>query len=429
MKKIVSAFIALLFLIGCSEEKNGDIPMELQENLPPLAFELISPAEGAEVDVYDITFEWESATDPENDIVTYDLYLYRDGASPLRIAQDINETSYTLDSRSVFNSTFGWYVVAKDGKERGQTTTPERNFTTRSVRAEQVSSEGTIALFSPRYASSGVYFKDRFLIINGFGDGIRGDVWSSRNYGRQWALETDLDNTGFERYAHSSVVFDDKIWIIGGYDTNPIGNIYSSTDGINWAEEDFEGSFGRRYEHTSVVFDNKIWVIGGYDDDIFLDDVVYWTGRSQDSWTVVSDGIQTPFDGIRGHSSVVFDDKIWVIGGTNRKGYVDEVWVTSDGRNWSESTNLPVMSAYHKSVVFDNKIWIIGGLTTSGPSNQVYYYDKTTSTWVAYEMPEAFRALYNHTVLTVDNKTPDDGIYVLGSFDGSKYSNEIWKLY
>ena len=430
MKKIVLTSVALLLLIGCSKEENIVSPEELQQNLAPLAFNLISPVEGAELDVYDITFEWEPAQDPENDNVTYDLYLYREQSSPVRIAQNLVETSYTLEDRSIFNTAFDWYVVAKDGITRStDVKTTERSFTTRNVEATQVTDGGAISSFSSRYAYTGVYFNDRFFVMNGFGDGAsRGDIWSSTDYGQEWSRQNDLTSTGFERHAHTSVIFNDRLYILGGYNNNrPIGDIYTSTNGIDWSQE--TESFSPRYEHTSVVFNDKIMVIGGYNDNLFLDDVMTWTGNERDPWETIASGVHTPFDGIRGHSSVVFDDQIWVIGGANRNGYLSEVWVSFDGRNWSQKRDIPMMSAYHKTVVFDNKIWIIGGLTDSGPSNQVYYYDKDTSVWASYEMPEEFRALYDHAVIVVNDRTPEDGIYILGSFDGRTYSNDVWKLY
>jgi N-acetylneuraminic acid mutarotase len=102
---------------------------------------------------------------------------------------------------------------------------------------------------------------------------------------------------------------------------------------------------------------------------------------------------------------------------------------SEDGINWMPGKDLPMMSAYHKSVVFDDKMWIIGGMTESGPSNQVYYYDKNTSMWMPYEMPMDFRPMYNHSVIVVDKGMREDGIYILGSYDGTNYIRGMWKMY
>ncbi len=66
-----------------------------------------------------------------------------------------------------------------------------------------------------------------------------------------------------------------------------------------------------------------------------------------------------PWNGRNGHQSVVFDNKIWVIGG----GYKNDVWSSPDGTNWIKVTAIAPRSVSlgHQSVVLDNKIWIIGG--------------------------------------------------------------------
>ncbi|MCB0374639.1 MAG: hypothetical protein KDD04_01845, partial [Sinomicrobium sp.] len=98
MKKIVFIFAPLLLLIGCSKEE-AVVPDELQQNRAPGAFALISPVAEAQTDILDITFEWEAAQDPDDDTVTYDLYLYRDGSSPERVAENLTGTSYVMESR------------------------------------------------------------------------------------------------------------------------------------------------------------------------------------------------------------------------------------------------------------------------------------------------------------------------------------------
>ena len=66
----------------------------------------------------------------------------------------------------------------------------------------------------------------------------------------------------------AGVVYDDKMWIIGG---NPAPNcthqkvkdVWYSNDGSNWTQATSNASFGCRSNHSAVVFDNKIYVIGG----------------------------------------------------------------------------------------------------------------------------------------------------------------------
>ena len=66
-------------------------------------------------------------------------------------------------------------------------------------------------------------------------------------------------------------------------------------------------------------------------------------------------------DGRYGHATVVFDNKIWLIGGND--GSQCDVWFSSDGIIWTESAKLSEITGimHHTLVIFDNKIWILGG--------------------------------------------------------------------
>ena len=85
-----------------------------------------------------------------------------------------------------------------------------------------------------------------------------------------------------------------------------------------------------------------------------------------------------------GHTSVTYnfngDDKMFVTGGYNRWNSTDlhlnDLWYSDNGASWTEA---PVSSTYpgrnqHSSVVFDNKIWVIGGYdSTASRLNDVWY--------------------------------------------------------
>ncbi len=73
------------------------------------------------------------------------------------------------------------------------------------------------------------------------------------------------------------------------------------------------------------------------------------------------------------HSSVVFDNKIWVIGGSFSPNPLNDVWSSTDGITWTEETASAEWGARisHRSVVFNNKIWRTGG----DPNiDEVWYY-------------------------------------------------------
>ncbi|MEM2618527.1 MAG: DUF2341 domain-containing protein, partial [Candidatus Hadarchaeales archaeon] len=134
-----------------------------------------------------------------------------------------------------------------------------------------------------------------------------------------------------------------------------------------------------RYSHTSVVFDNKIWVLGGYASSGYKNDV--WYSSDGINWTCATSAAS--WSARYGHTSVVFDNKIWVLGGYDSSGYKNDVWYSSNGTSWTCATSAASWSARcgHTSVVFDNKIWVLGGFTSGGVLNDVWYSSNGTS-WI-----------------------------------------------
>ena len=78
----------------------------------------------------------------------------------------------------------------------------------------------------------------------------------------------------------------------------------------------------------------------------------------------------------RNHTSLVYNNKMWVIGGYDAGGYKNDVWSSSDGITWTQQTSATSWTARnnHASLVYSNKMWVIGGWD-SGYKNDVWYTD------------------------------------------------------
>ena len=239
-----------------------------------------------------------------------------------------------------------------------------------------------------------VVFDKKMWIIGGFGAIWENSVYNSTN-GTTWTVVRANGATGgFDgRHRHTTVVFDEKMWIIGG--NNPIvgsrtnegahlNDVWNSTNGVTWNKvraNSAAGGFHGRFRHTSVVFDEKMWVIGG-NGLLFYNDV--WSSTDGKDWTLETDN--AGFSDRQSHQSVVFDNKMWVIAGDiNISGNVsnkDDVWSSTNGINWVESTATVRFSArkQHTSVVFNDgkseKIWVIGGSDDDGITNDVWSISK-----------------------------------------------------
>jgi len=63
------------------------------------------------------------------------------------------------------------------------------------------------------------------------------------------------------------------------------------------------------------------------------------------------------------HGVVVHDDKLWVLGGNAKDSWLNDVWSSPDGENWTEVTAAAPWSprSQHQCVVHDGRIWVVGG--------------------------------------------------------------------
>ncbi len=189
--------------------------------------------------------------------------------------------------------------------------------------------------------------------------------------------------SGPRRY-HSSVVVDGKIYVIGGSDYSfPNGGRFSSVEVIDtqnpsqgWQVLSNSLNIARE-GHSSVVVDGKIYVIGGRVDskwDSYLSSVeVYDTQNPSQGWQVLSNSLNMAR---AENSSVAIDSKIYVIGGresyssNDQTGFSVEFYDTQNpSQGWQVlNSSLNISRASHSSVAENGKIYVIGGISWSGNS-------------------------------------------------------------
>ncbi len=163
-------------------------------------------------------------------------------------------------------------------------------------------------------------------------------------------------------------------------------------DGVlDWTKEVDDAAWSNRWDHAAVVFDDKLWVMGGYDPtqrgdkDSYMEDV--WSSTDGKTWTLVT--ADAPWKGRRGHAVVVLDGKMFIFGGfvvdeeTNIRRNRNDVWSSTDGETWTEVTSSAGWGVRmnHAAVSDGTAIYLIGGANKG-----VNFYDdvwKTTDgiTW------------------------------------------------
>ena len=158
--------------------------------------------------------------------------------------------------------------------------------------------------------------------------------------------------------------------IVVDFDSSTGGFVKNFLDSfvIDWTEvlADGHSQWSQRYLHQCVVYDSKIWIIGGYNGSNFND--VYSSTDGSTWTTVLADG-HSQWSQRRSHQCVVHDSKIWIIGG-NAISYFNDVYSSTDGSTWTEvladGHSQWSQRRSHQCVVHDSKIWIIGGKAISG---------------------------------------------------------------
>ncbi len=285
---------------------------------------------------------------------------------------------------------------------------------------ENLSTAG--ANWTPRvYFTSLVYDNKMWVMGGNSGSGVYlNDVWYSTN-GANWTQAAN--NTSWSiRYDQTALVYDNKMWVMGGYNGSVyLNDVWYSTNGANWTCALANASWVIQGSYDSVVYDNKMWVIiGGY------------PGTGSKVW-YSTDGINwnqtasSPWPGRRSHTSVVYDNKMWVMGGSAgvRK---NDVWWTndtnfSDGQTWTNATVNAGWSprGAHASVVYDNKMWVMGGDSDSGLKNDTWY-STNGANWTQATANASWERRYGHSSVVYDNK-----MWVMGGVAyGPAIKNDVW---
>ncbi len=179
-------------------------------------------------------------------------------------------------------------------------------------------------------------------------------------------------------------VFNNKMWLIGGGTDCSIqggvkADVWSSTDGITWTEVLANPPFGTRWGCGTVVFNGKLWVIGGVVTGGFGNDV--WNSSDGVQWTQVT--AAAPFAAREDFGCVVFNGRIWVIGGDNSLGLaaMSDVWSSADGANWKREADFPSARAGASCVVFNGAIWVIAGGKATPAGGNAYYVNSYSDAW------------------------------------------------
>lgn len=306
----------------------------------------------------------------------------------------------------------------------------------------QLTAQAWSGPFGARMGHSTFVYNGLLWAVGGFGgwgpygsQHTMGDVWTSPD-GVTWTCVT----TGFgwaDRGYHTCAVLDGRIWTMGGLarfwsggifgQSAPgecVHDVWSSQDGMIWAKATADGGFDQwpeRAGHSALAFQNRLWVMGGWAFTPTATQVQHndvWYSTDGNVWTSAT--AAAGWSARHGHASVEFNGAIWVIGGNDGAQALGDVWQSSDGANWIQSTGGFPARQDHACVVFQNKIWIIGGRNGANLLNDVWS-SPDGANWTQETASAAFGARSLHGAVVFDNR-----IWVLAGHDGSANLGDVW---
>lgn len=245
---------------------------------------------------------------------------------------------------------------------------------------------------------------------------------------------------------HQSVAFNDQIWNLGGMDGEPVGRFHPlnsvSQDGMTWSNMDSVQVFGNRCDHAAIVYKNKLWVmggralvpgpIGGFGYRSIQD---IWSSSDGRTWDLVTAG---NFPGENGFAVVVFQNKLWSIGGLTDLHEPIGVWSSDDGVTWTQASGtspLPTVQG-HTALVYAGKLWVIGGNNENWERRGEVWNSDDGINWnkVAYKAP--FGTIAGHRSLVFADRMwviggmdffhlPADGDFS-GVYSNKSFARKIW---
>ena len=282
-----------------------------------------------------------------------------------------------------------------------------------------------------------VAFNDQLWIFGGWFnsyDAPPRDVWSSAD-GKNWTLVEQS-----APWKHSdlsmSVTYDGRMWFMGGWYNGRLpghsaGNeVWSSTDGKKWERATAAAEWTPRLASGLVVFQNKMWIIGGTENYYFGDaqslknDV--WSSTDGKHWK--QETADAGWSPRAYHQAVVLNDRIYVMGGGN---YVPEykafndVWMSKDGVHWEEVTGDAPWHArlWFSAVTYRDRMWVLGGWS-NGPSRNWgdVWYSSNGRDWQQLKSDVIWKERHEHSAFVFQNK-----IWLAGGH-AQPLSNEVWSL-
>ena len=170
-----------------------------------------------------------------------------------------------------------------------------------------------------------------------------------------------------------------------------------------------------------------MWVIGGETGtDVFVNDV--WSSSDGVNWTQATSSAN--FTARGGHSVVPFNGELWLIAGGDightdgaaSGTLTDEIWRSSNGVSWTPvSAGSRFAARYlHESIVHNNRMWVIAGSSNGNTTNEVWSTLDGIN-WIQATASASFSRRTSFAAVTHNNE-----MWVIGGYASDRF-NDVWR--
>lgn len=194
--------------------------------------------------------------------------------------------------------------------------------------------------------------------------------------GKEWELISNIP-------LYSQIIIKQEWYLISGNNSNLV--YYSKDFGRNWKHMEIKLSpnligyriadelligdnlvyknlnlisdnppFGKRINHELVKFGNKYLLIGGKDGSTIYSDIWQYDG----SWSKILNNFPDS-NGIYNHRAIVINNLIYLLGGSNSSGFINKLFISNDGINWTSSSfnckDNPILMEYNRKLIVINE--------------------------------------------------------------------------
>jgi N-acetylneuraminic acid mutarotase len=298
-----------------------------------------------------------------------------------------------------------------------------------------------------RYGAGSCVIDNDIYVFGGFSTPLN-MLAAAEKYNTETQETSVLENMSVGLAFPSVDAIDGKIYVAGGYlnnyDTHNLLQVYDPGTDTWVVKKELPENIG---DHVTGVINGKLYVAGGAHQQAnynYLASGSFVYDPAADEWDSIAPMNATIISKVRNSGiwharSCILGGELYVLGGVRIvvSSGVGLHLGTSEKYNpetdkWTDLAEMPLAIAHHASVVYNDKIYLFGGTTESDygtltckPSNRVFEYDPAADSWREMEpMPFTNFMFGGHRI--------NNYLYLVGGDDdevlGGEEESTVWRF-